>query len=51
MFDNCSSLTSLNLSNFNTKYVTDMSSIFRNVNKQCKIISNDKRINSICYIY
>ena len=51
MFYYCSSLTSLNLSNFNTKYVTDMSSIFRNVNKQCKIISNDKRINSICYIY
>ena len=51
MFNNCSSLTSLNLSNFNTNNVKDMEDMFENVNKKCKIISNDKRINSICYIY
>ena len=49
MFSNCSSLTSLDLLNFNTKKVTKMSDMFKNVNKECKIISNDKRINSSFY--
>ena len=51
MFYNCSSLTSLNLSNFNTNNVKSLFLMFSGMNKNCKIISNDKRINSICYIY
>ena len=47
MFSNCSSLTSLNLSNFNTINVTNMNHMFYNVNrKKCKLICNDKIILS-----
>ena len=44
MFSNCSSLTSLNLSNFNTNNVTDMRSMFLGVNKTCNLICNDKNL-------
>ena len=44
MFYNCSSLTSLDLSNFNTNNVTNMKDMFYNINKDCKIICNDKKI-------
>ena len=43
MFCNCSSLNSLNLSNFNTNNVTNMRFMFFWVNKKCKLIcENDK---------
>ena len=44
IFRNCSSLTSLNLSNFNTNNVNNMSYMFSGVNKEkCKLIcENDK---------
>ena len=51
MFSYCSSLTFLDLSNFDTNNVEDMEDMFKNVNKKCQIISNDKRINQSCYIY
>ena len=44
MFNSCSSLTILNLSNFNTNKVNDMNCFFFNLNKNCKIITNDKQI-------
>ncbi len=47
MFYECSSLTSLNLSNFNTNNGTNMYGIFKGLNKNCKIISNDKKINKL----
>ena len=39
MFYNCSSLTSLNLSNFNTNNVTDMIHMFDGLKKDSKILS------------
>ena len=44
MFSYYSSLTTLNLSNFNTNNVKDMSNIFLNMNKSCNLICNDKKI-------
>ena len=44
MFSECSSLTSLNLSNFNTNNVTDMRSIFFGINNSCNLICNDNKI-------
>ena len=45
MFYNCSSLTSLNLSNFNTNNVTDMRYMFVGVNrKKCKLECEDAKI-------
>ena len=44
MFSYCSSLTSLNLSNFNTNNVKEIFSIFNGLNKNCKIICYDKTI-------
>ena len=45
VFYNCSSLTSLNLSNFNTNNVTDMYCMFSYVNRnKCKLICNDTKI-------
>ena len=59
MFFDCSSLTSLNLANFNTNNINNMSYIFSNfntnnakymsfmiydLNKKCKIETNDNRI-------
>jgi len=42
MFSECSSLTSLNLSNFNTNNDTNMSYMFYGMNrKKCKLICND----------
>ena len=47
MFSVCSSLTSLNLSNFNTNNVTDMEFIFKNLNRECEIICNDINLNKV----
>ena len=44
MFSFCSSLTSLNLSNFNTNNVKDMKDIFSKLNKNCEIICKDEKI-------
>ena len=44
MFYKCSSLTSLNLSNFNTNNVTNMSGMFLVINKDCKLICKDKNL-------
>ena len=38
MFDGCKSLSNLNLSNFNTQNVTNMSSMFH----ECKSLKNNK---------
>ena len=54
MFYNCSSLTSLDLSKFNTNNVTYMDGMFNGLNKNCNIISNDKKINELkssCMIF
>ena len=45
MFCNCSSLNSLDLSNFNTNNVKDMDKMFYHIPKKCKIINNDSLIN------
>ena len=47
MISQCFSLISLNLSNFDTNNVIDMKEMFYNLNKNCKIISNDKKINEL----
>ena len=47
MFNKCSSLTSLNLSNFNTNNVTNMYCMFNELNKKCKIIINDINLNKL----
>ena len=44
MFYNCSSLTSLNLSNFNTNNVTNMEGMFDGIKKGCNLICNDEEI-------
>ena len=46
MFYDCNSLTNLNLSNFNTQNVTDMSWMFIGCNslKKEKIITKDNKI-------
>ena len=44
MFNNCSSLTSLNLSNFNTNNVKDMNGMLSGLNKNCMIKTNNKQI-------
>ena len=49
MFSDCSSLTSLNLSNFNTNNVIDMSYMFSGLNKNCNIICNDEKIKKIIF--
>ena len=49
MFYGCSSLNSLNLSNFNTINVKDMEGMFFCLNKNCKIICNDEKINNIIF--
>ena len=47
MFSQCSSLTSLNLSNFNTNNVTNMASMFNKLNQNCEIICNDINFNKL----
>ena len=47
MFSKCFSLTSLNLSNFNTNNVKDMSNMFHKLNSNCKIETNNKKISDI----
>ena len=49
MFRYCSSLTSLNLSNFNTNNVINMNNMFSGLNKNCKIICNDEKIKAIIF--
>ena len=44
MFFSCSSLTSLNLSNFNTNNVKDMSYMFRNCSSLTSLNCNDEQI-------
>ena len=44
MFDSCSSLTSINLSNFNTTNVTDMRCMFKN----CKSLISLDITDFIC---
>ena len=44
MFSKYSSLTIINLSNFYINKVTDMNYFFFNLNKNWKIITNDKQI-------
>ena len=44
MFFKCSSLSSLNLSNFNTNNVTDMSYMFSGLNENCDIITLDNHL-------
>ena len=46
MFSHCCSLKSLNLSNFNTINVANMSNMFSGLKKDCKIVSNDKNIQT-----
>ena len=46
MIYDCSSLNSLNLSNFKTNNVNDMRSMFYHIQKSCKIIENDNKIKS-----
>ena len=44
MFSNCYNLTSLNLSNFNTNKVTAINNIFLGLNKNCNVITEDKKL-------
>ena len=44
MFYKCSSLTSLNLSNFNSINIKDMDDMFIKMNKSCNLICNDDNI-------
>ncbi len=46
MFYYCYSLINLNLSNFNTNNVTDMSNMFFGMNKNCNLICNDYKIKN-----
>ena len=45
MFDNCTSLKELNLNNFNTINVTNMSSMFYGCSSLKELISNFNNIN------
>ena len=47
MFSNCSSLISLNISNFNTNKTKLMENMFQDINKKCKIECLDNIINKI----
>jgi surface protein len=47
MFRNCSSLISLDLSNFNISKIIDINGMFDNLNKNCNIITEDKKILEI----
>ena len=45
MFQSCSSLTSLNLSNFNTnKAGSDIDNIFNEINKNCRLVCDDIKL-------
>ena len=47
MFSSWSSLTTLNLSNFNTNNVTNMSGMFKGINKKsCNLICNNNKIRN-----
>ncbi len=41
------SLTSLNLSNFNTNNITNMEFIFNDLNMKCEIKCNDIKLNKL----
>ena len=49
MFSDCPSLTTLDLSNFNTNNVTDMREMFNDLNSSCKIISKDQRMLNLSF--
>ena len=53
MFNGCSSLTNINLSNFNTNNVNYMICMFNGCYKLNKnnIITKDRRILNECYYY
>ena len=42
MFYGCQSLKEINLSNFNTKNIDDISEIFDYISDSCTLICNDK---------
>ena len=44
MFYKCSSLTSLNLSNFNTNNVNYIEDIFEGLNENCNVITLDNNL-------
>ena len=45
MFQSCSSLTSLNLSNFKTdKARSDINNIFNQINKNCRLVCDDIKL-------
>ena len=46
MLSGCSSLTSLNLSNFNTNNVQDMDNMFYYIQKNCNVIYDDIKIKN-----
>ena len=47
MFSYCHSLTSLNLSNFNTNNVYNIGWMFSGLNKNCDIIIIDEKLSKI----
>ena len=49
MFSGCSSLNSLDISNFNTNNVDNMSYMFLGIYNNCIIISKDSNILSLVY--
>ena len=54
MFDNCKSLTNLNLSNFNTQNVTNMSSMFAGCNSLTNLnLSNfnTQNVTNMSYMF
>ena len=51
IFSECSSLTSLNLSNINTNNVTNMEGMFNGLNKNYKIICIDEKIKKLKMIF
>ena len=44
MFSSCSSLISLNLSNFKTDNVNNMEEMFLNLNNNVKMITHDEKL-------
>jgi surface protein len=44
IFCGCTSLNSLDISNFNSEKIENMDNIFDGMNKKCKVISNDNNI-------
>ena len=49
IFNKCISLTTLDLSNFNSNNVKDLYEMYCDLNRNCKIICNDKEIKNYFY--